>query len=375
MFQKRFMLCTCAAVLAAAIACSKQNDSPVSPNSATGDIESPAAPDGSTLKASAPSAVSPVNNAQPDQLVLVATRSQGLFAQITPSYEFEIYNAGNQRVYASGIVTGVASGQNVSHTPTGAQLAFDAPHTWRVRGVLVRNGRTLIGPWSANAPFRSPAGGFIRGNELFDPLTNGPSIVMEHSNDVTWLPGVGARLNGKESVVQYRLQQPCVDCEMSALMTNIGNGGEEWKTKVLSMLQGDGINITDNPYRATVDKRTTWEGQNSRVRYTFCSQKFILSDHCDEPRMESNSWSRSEIYFWKLEWRAGTSRLRVWAGGKNGRQVADLHAEYDAPYAPNPHLVRLGSVGGRAGSDTNPGTIIWNIWVSPNPRPDLPGDR
>jgi hypothetical protein len=198
---------------------------------------------------------------------------------------------------------------------------------------------------------------------------------MEHSNDVTWLPGVGVRLNAQDSVVQYRLQQPCVDCEMSAFMTNLGNGSEEWKTKVLSMLQGDGINITDNPYRVTLDKRTTWENQGSRIRFTMCSQKFDPTEHCAEPRGGDQNWNRSETYFWKFEWRHGTSRLRVYRGGKNGQQIEDLSEDYDAPYAPNPHVVRLGSIGGRAGSDTNPGTIIWNIWVSPNPRPDLPGDK
>lgn len=373
MFQKRFLLCTCAAVLAAAIACSKQNESPVSPGTSPAGDTSPAGPDGSTLKASAPAAVSPVNNAQPDQLTLTARRSRGSFVDIPLSYEFEIYNAANQRVYNSGVVAGVISGDNVSHTATSAQLAFDAPHTWRARAVYVARG--AVGPWGQSASFRSPVGGFIRGNELFDPLTNGQSKVMEHSNNVDWLPGVGVRLNSRESVVQYRLQAPCVDCEMSAYMTNIGNGSEDWKTKVLSMLQGDGLNITDNPYRVTLDKRTTWENQGSRIRFTMCSQKFILSDHCSEPRGGFQNWIRSETYFWKFEWSQGTSRLRVYKGGKNGQQIEDLTDEYDAPYAPNPHLVRLGSVGGRAGSDTNPGTIIWNIWVSPNPRPDLPGDK
>jgi hypothetical protein len=371
MFQKRFVLCTCAAVLAAAVACSKQAQSPVSPDGSSVGAGSPAAPDGSTLKVTAPSAVSPVNNGQPDTLVLVATRSTGKFTTIPVSYEFEIYNSSNTRVYSSGIVAGVANGANVAHTATSANLAFDAPHTWRVRAVY----QGAVGPWSANASFRSPAGGYIRGNELYDPLTNGQSIVMEHSNDVTWLPGVGVRLNSKESVVQYRLQQPCVDCEMSAYMTNLGNGSEEWKTKVLSMLRGDGINITDNPYRVTLDKRTTWADQGSRIRFTMCSQKFDPTEECGEPRGGSQNWNRAQTYFWKFEWRAAKARLRVWEGGKNGRQIEDISGGYDAPYAPNPHLVRLGSVGGRAGSDTNPGTIIWNIWVSPNPRPDLPGDK
>jgi hypothetical protein len=48
---------------------------------------------------------------------------------------------------------------------------------------------------------------------------------------------------------------------------------------------------------------------------------------------------------------------------------------YKAPYNPRPHLVRLGSVGGRADPETNPGTIVWNVWVSPNARPNLPGDK
>ena len=178
-----------------------------------------------------------------------------------------IYNDAKTKVCDSGLISG--SGSTVSFTATSCTLAFDAPHTWRVRAEYQGG----VGPWSANAAFQSPAGGYIRGNELFDPLTNGPSTVMTGSNDVTWLPGLGVRLNSKESYVEYRLQQPCVDCEMSALMTNLGNGSEEWKTKVMSMLRGDGVNITDNDFRVTLDKRTTWVGQQSVIRYTMCFGK------------------------------------------------------------------------------------------------------
>ena len=375
MFQQRLVLCTSAAVLAVALACSKQSETPVSPSSSSASPTNPAAPDGSTLKVEPSTPVSPVNNAQPDQVVLTASAAQGKFtSNLSLLYQFEIYDASNNRVYTSGTVSPTVSGGNISFTPNNLNLAFDAPHTWRVRAVL-QNNSAAVGPWSSSASFRSPVGGYIRGNELYDPLTNGQSKVMEHSNDVTWLPGVGVRLNSRESVVQYRLQQPCVDCEMSAYMTNLGNGSEEWKTKVLSMLRGDGINITDNPYRVTLDKRTTWENQGSRIRFTMCSQKFIPTEECGEPRGGFQNWNRSQTYFWKFEWHGGDARLRVWEGGKNGRLMEDISGDYDAPYAPNPHLVRLGSVQGRAGSDTNPGTIIWNIWVSPNPRPNLPGDK
>jgi hypothetical protein len=157
---------------------------------------------------------------------------------------------------------------------------------------------------------------------------------------------------------------------MSAEMTNIGNGSEEWKTKVLSMLEGPDTNVTENDYRVTIDKRTTWENQGSRIRYTMRSRGIDAG----EPRGGDQIWSRTKIYFWAFEWRNGQSRLRVYEGGRNGRLMEDLNVRYAVPYAPTPHVIRLGSVGGRAGNDTNPGTIIRNFWVSARPRPVLPGE-
>jgi hypothetical protein len=366
MDHKRIVLGTCAAVLAAAMACSKQAQTPVSPSAAGTGAPDAAAPDGSTLKATAPTPVSPVNGQQPDALVLTATKSEGKFAAVPLQYEFEIYNAGNQRVYASGPVNVSTDGNNISFTPS-ATLVFDQPHTWKVRAVYNGAGS----PWSANASFKSPAGGYIRGNEMFEPATNGPSTIMSASNDVTWLPGVGVRLNSRDSFVEYRLQQPCTDCELSAMITNLGNGSEEWKTKVLSMLRGDGVNVTDNNYRLTLDKRTTWVGQGSVIRYTLRSRGVDAG----EPKSSPQSWNRNNTYFWQYTWAGGQARLRVLDGGRNGTVKADLPTTYKAPYSPDPHLVRMGSVGGRGGNDTNPGTIIWNLWVSPNPRPNLPGDK
>ena len=328
---------------------------------------SAAAADGSTLKAPAPTAVSPINNAQLDQLVLTTNRVTGRFdTSINPSYQFEIKTAADVIVSACTSTVAPGSGPTVSYTP-GCQLEYDTPHTWRVRARIGND----VGPWSSPASFRSPAGGYLRGNELFDPLTNGQSTLINGSNDVTWLPGVGVRLNTKNSFVEWRLPQSCTDCEFSAMMTNIGNGSEEWKTKVMSMLREDGVNTTLNAYRVTIDKRTTWLGQGSRIRYTMRSRGVDAG----EPAGGGQNWSRSLVYFWHFEWRGGQSRLRVFENGRNGRQMESLGVSYRAPYNPSPHLIRLGSVGGRAENETNPGTIVWNVWVSPNARPTLPGDR
>jgi len=363
--HQRIWISAAVATVALAVACGHNSSTPVTPTSVTPG-ESSAAPDGSTLKATQPVAQSPVNGAQPEgALVLTATASTGKFTTIALSHRFEIYDASKAKVCDSGLVA--ASGNTVSYTVSGCALAFDAPHTWRVRAEY----QGSVGPWSTDASFRSPVGGYIRGNELFDPLTNGPSSLISAGRNVTWIPGKGVQLNGQDSYVEWRLQQTCTDCEYSALITNLGNGSEEWKTKVMSMLQGDGVNVTDNNYRLTLDKRTQWVGQQSVIRYTLRSRGVDAG----EPKSGPQSWNRANTYFWKYTWSGGNANLVVKDGGVNGSIKAILPTTYKAPYSPNPHLIRLGSVGGRGGDDTNPGTIVWNVWVSPNPRPNLPGDR
>jgi hypothetical protein len=367
MLRKNICIPAAACIFALAVACGRTPETPVAPSGAEPG-SSDAAADGSTLKVTAPTPKSPVNGQQPDgTLVLTAGPSAGKFTSVSPlSYRFQIINAANATV-CNMLVSGGDGDAAVTPSSAGCSLDFDVVYSWQVRAEMGGS----VGPWSSKATFRSPVGGYMKGNELFDPLSNGPSTVMTASRNVTWLPGVGVRLEARDSFVEWRLPQACIDCEYSAMYTNIGNGSEEWKTKVMSMLQGDGTNVTDNSYRVTLDKRTTWENQGSRIRYTMRSRGVDAG----EPRGGDQRWNRSQTYFWMFEWRGGMSRLRVFEGGRNGRQMEDLSAAYKAPYSPNPHLVRIGSVGGRGGDDTNPGTIVWNVWVSPNPRPNLPGDK
>src|SRR5262249_38428088 len=90
MFQKRFVLCSAAAVLALAIACSKSTETPTSPSVSDGGTGN-AGPDGSTLKVTAPTVMSPTNGAQPDNLTLTASTAQGKFDKnMQLSYQFQI---------------------------------------------------------------------------------------------------------------------------------------------------------------------------------------------------------------------------------------------------------------------------------------------
>ena len=213
-------------MLALAVACGRSTETPVAPSGVeTGSSD--AASDGSTLKVSAPTPKSPVNGQQPDgTLVLTAGAASGKFTAVGPlSYRFQIINAANA-VVCNMLVAGGSGDATVTPSSSGCALDFDVVYSWQVRAEMSGAG----GPWSSKASFRSPVGGYMKGNELFDPLTNGPSQVMTGSRNVTWIPGVGVRLEARDSYVEWRLPQSCIDCEFSALYTIIGNGSEEWKT-------------------------------------------------------------------------------------------------------------------------------------------------
>src|SRR4030095_11000318 len=87
-----------------------------------------AAADGSTLKATPPVPVSPVNDAQVNDLpTLTATASTMKFTEPLPlQYRFEIFNETGARMQDSGLVNGPSF-------KVTATLSFRRRHTWRVR--------------------------------------------------------------------------------------------------------------------------------------------------------------------------------------------------------------------------------------------------
>jgi hypothetical protein len=361
MQYKKLVACTSAVLLALAVACSKSSETPVSPSTAQpGGTD--AGPNGETLKATAPTPQSPINNAQPDQqLVLTAGKSTSTFDSsfaATYTYEFEIRNAGNTTVCTSGSIGG-GSGSSVSWTPSGCTLEFDAPHTWRVRATS----QGAFGPWSSAASFRSAAGGFIRGNEVFDPLTNGRTV-GEVVGNVTWIPGVGVRLNEYTSHIRYRLPQTLVQGEFSLIITGVATNTEGDKTKLFAMSEGLADLIT-NDRRMTVEKRGDPEGI---VAWRFISHE----DQVDTEGAERQfvAFDPGQAYLWTATWN-GVFSVRVQQGGASGPTIYHKGKGYRGAYDPNPHFAFIGAPPGRSGvtAATVPGMIVRNVWISPHPRP------
>ena len=358
------------ALLALVVACGDSEQKPVSPTSPTAAAAatgSNAAGDSATLKVNGPTPTSPTGGQrlQNMQAVLTFAAATGKYVQgETFTYEVQLLNAG-------GTPLETQTGSALSYTMKTA-LDADTNYSWRVRAVM--EGR--YGPWSSNATFKSmeQPSAYARGDELYDPLTAGvPSAIISAHGNAAWFPGVGVKLLNRQAFVEYFLPTTLVEGEVSFEATGIRNDGWEWKTKIMSMEDALGIprNTTENPFRVTVDKRSDWLGQGSRVRFTMRSN----GHDAGEERSGPHAWDKNRVYGWRFQWRGGTADLYVYDGGFDGPVKEHLTCTYDEPYAPLKHLVRLGSPVGRGDPESLPDVVIRHLWVSKNPRPSWATSR
>ena len=378
MQQKKAVACASAVLLALAVACSKSPETPVAPSSAEPGGTA-AGPNGETLKAKAPTPESPVNGAQPDTLVLTAGKSSGSFDQgLTGgySYEFQIMNAGNTVVCSQTVPGG--SDSSVSWTPSSCNLELDANHTWRVRATTQNPGGQMAnGPWSSAASFKSPVGGYIRGDELYDPLYNGKTVAAPQDVvDATFVPNEGIRLNSNVSRVTYKLPITLQGGEMSVMVKGADEGNSGDKTKIMSMQEGFG-DITTNDYRFTAELRGNMYPLPGAVQFRLITGDAGEEDSIfDSARIQLN-FNSSRWYFWQFTWRTGRADLVVREDGPRGRVIYNQgRGTGTHPYRPETHVVHLGAPVGRAGPQdaTMPGGVYKNFWVSSRPRPAFAGE-
>ena len=362
---RKVFLCTTAAVLAVALACSKSTTTPASPSSGT-QPEAGAAADGSTLKAGIPNTVSPTGGGQvADSVVLTASKATGKYQDIPVSYQFQV-RSGTTVVYDSGVIGGVGSGNNVTHTPPASALASDTNYTWRVRTAY----QGAVGSWSADASFKSPVGAFIRGNEVRDPLTIGRTV--GEIRGPAQFTANGLKLLAHESHVLYRLPQNLQAGEFSMMILGADEGSEGDKSKVFAMQEGpDESDVTTDDYRMTAELRGANYSAPGSVTCRIIAGDAVSRD-CARVQL---SFDSSRWYFWRFSWRTGQARLQVIRDSETGATVYDSTIGTGShPYRPDPHYLYLGVPAGRAGliDATLPGGTYKNVYVGPGPRPIFP---
>ena len=156
-------------LMAVALGCSNDSPSPVSPSGAEAG-GSGAGPAGETLKATAPSPQSPVNNSSPTRWCssLGSLRRRSAADRPPMGMSSKFGTAPVRRL--SALRSRCAAAADPRCRPADAARSSSISST---RGASARTFGNASGPWSANATFRAPAGGYVRGNEIMDPLTNG----------------------------------------------------------------------------------------------------------------------------------------------------------------------------------------------------------
>jgi hypothetical protein len=123
--------------------CRSETAAPLAPVAAAAT----AVPD-SSLKASAPTVQSPVNNqlsASLTSTTLVATAATGQFATLALQYRFQVLNDAGTLVQDSGLVAAPTWTMAITLTPL-------KRYTWKVRAEY----QGTAGPWSATASFTTP---------------------------------------------------------------------------------------------------------------------------------------------------------------------------------------------------------------------------
>ncbi|MEQ1728199.1 MAG: hypothetical protein ABL982_07430 [Vicinamibacterales bacterium] len=360
--MRKFAPLAAVAVAIFATACSKNAQPSASPNASSPTAASAAA-DGSTLKSTAPTTQSPVNGQQPSSLEVVLTLANATtkYADgIAPTYRIQVFNAAGTLTYEAGNIASGGAGVT-AHTIT-ASLEGEQRYAWQVRAEHAG----AVGPWSARADFVAPAStGYIRGNELYDPLMNGKTV-GSMVGPLTFIPGVGLKLETQESYVAYQLPQTLTEGEFSLLVTGMPSNTKGNKTKLFAMGEGFGDIVTNNR-RMTVEKRGDPAGV---VAWRFITH----GDQVDTEGAERQfvEFLEELTYFFKATWRNNRFDLEIREGGVDGRTIYDRGKEFQGrAYDPNPHVVYLGSPVGRSGVDgaSVDRAIIRQVWVSGRPRP------
>lgn len=367
MFRHKYAVLAAGCLLAATVACSSAS-SPVSP--AATNAGAGAGPNGETLKIAAPGQVSPVGGAATDGgVILVVNNVSGQYASFPVTYRYEIRDAAGATV-ASG-TQAASPGPTTSIAVTGA-LAFDAPHSWRVRAEF----SGAFGPWSGSASFRTPAGSYINGNEVLDVLTDGRTIGKAFG-PVTF-SATGAHMNSGAAYIMYELPQNLQQGEFSFMATNVDEGNPGDKSKVMSMGEGYNVDVTDNDYRMTLEVR----GRDYATSPGMISWRIITGDAREAFHRITDSqrvpmvWNRGDWHFFRVWWRTGAGGYEIRRGGPNGSLLdAQTRNTSGHIYRPVPHAVYVGAPPNRAGviNQTHHGMIVKNVWVSGRPRPAFPG--
>jgi hypothetical protein len=148
MYHKTLPWAAASLALSLTIGCSSNGPaSPAAPSTVNTAGDTGAASDGSTLKASAPTPVSPANDVRLEnrQPTMTVNNASGKFAGGNFTYEFQLQTDGGGTVATTILPAGAGTTTWAFQT----DLERDTPYRWRARARM----DAAFGPWSTSARF------------------------------------------------------------------------------------------------------------------------------------------------------------------------------------------------------------------------------
>jgi hypothetical protein len=357
---KNFLV-VCTLVTAVSVACGGPPQAPTSPSAALPAASTGADSDTVTLKASAPTPTSPINNTKVDSSkpTLTINNAAASYVIVTLLHRFQVFDASGTLVIDSGPVT--SSGGTTAYT-LAVDLVADKTYTWRARAEY--DGHN--GPWSSTASFVTPdLAGYIRGAELYDPLIDGKTVGQVHGA-VQFIPGVGVKLLEWTAYISYELPQTLLEGEYSLIVTNMPANTKGDKQKIMAMAEGYD-EIIENDRRMTVEKRGDPPGV---IAWRFLTHHDRIETEGAE--RVAYDFQANRDYFVQATWRGNFFNVLFKEGGVNGVTIYSMGKPWDGdPYDPTPHVIYLGAPVGRSGPSAASieNTIYRQVWVSARPRP------
>jgi hypothetical protein len=358
--------------LSLSLACSKSKA--LTPTTPTPPVVTPAG--GATLKVTAPTPQSPNNGvrietfSQPTLTATAATPTEG--GNFTPQYEFELMSD-------SGALIERSSLRNSSSWTPAAEMDFDKTYTWRVRAIFGGD----AGPWSTSASFRSPDGGYIRGKQIFDPLTNGRSVGTVIGGHFVTGPNGGWQADAMDHAIDYDIPT-CDACKVEFDVTNFGAGeGMSIGVDVKWFSMGDApamaggfIPFRNDPWKMHLEQRSDGDGTGMQLIWRNGAADADsggdpdYGDHRGKFLNGGPNWGHSydnKVWHFVIEWTRTTYQIsigenggpqRVWFPGAGSTGFfGGGHA-----YAPPNHRLELGC---RPRAETMVGARFRNFKVTP----------
>lgn len=151
----RYMrFCSLTAAMALAVGCSGSPETPLSPTAATSATGLAANPDGSTLKMTAPTPLSPgggetLGSRRPSFSFRNSTSATGVAGISGVAYRVQLLNEDGS-LAGERLVTQTSGDTSIIEADV--ELDYEKNFVWRVRAEL----DAAFGPWSATESFRSP---------------------------------------------------------------------------------------------------------------------------------------------------------------------------------------------------------------------------